>query len=218
MAKKTSRLKRFCNFVLIGLIAAFTLGGLVIWVTQGFALALVPLIYVAMLGYILQKNYSKEPQTVGSRFTYWLVVCFLILCLGLGATIVGPYLTVQRTPVEESPTTGAGTTAPAASMQWYEGGTLHAATAIDWQQAGYSNKLATCGDIVAKLWQNRTFKPSIQSQLKTMDDVRKFADELVTQMDDALAVNPDPATNEQIYKNQTVAGTASLLMASMGWI
>ena len=35
---------------------------------------------------------------------------------------------------------------------WNEGGTLHKASALEWQKASYSNKLATSADMIANLW------------------------------------------------------------------
>lgn len=37
------------------------------------------------------------------------------------------------------------------SRKWYEGGTLHKATIREWKSASEENKLATCGDFMAKL-------------------------------------------------------------------
>lgn len=35
--------------------------------------------------------------------------------------------------------------------KWYEGGTLHKATMSEWRDASDENKIATCGDFVAKI-------------------------------------------------------------------
>lgn len=43
--------------------------------------------------------------------------------------------------------------ANANTQKWYEGGTLQNASAITWQSASYRNKLATCADFVAAMWQ-----------------------------------------------------------------
>lgn len=102
--------------------------------------------------------------------------------------------------------------------KWYEGGTLHNAGAFEWQQASYENKLATCANFVSSMWEKKLLKPSIQNQIKSMDDIRVIAQELSTQMDAAMEERANPEENRQIYTNQKVSDIAALLMMSMGWI
>jgi predicted transcriptional regulator len=127
------------------------------------------------------------------------------------------------------PTQSATTSSPATSTpvqeynqskqyEWYEGGTLHHAGALEWQQASYENKLATCADFVSSVWNNKLLTPSIQSQIESMDDIQVLAEELVTQMDAAMKEHPDSDENRRMYANQKVGEMASLLMVSMGWI
>ncbi|RZN83379.1 MAG: hypothetical protein EVB11_05345 [Winogradskyella sp.] len=42
--------------------------------------------------------------------------------------------------------------------QWYQGGTLHKSKIIDWKVSTDRNKLATCGDFCAKLYQNHSLE------------------------------------------------------------
>jgi hypothetical protein len=53
----------------------------------------------------------------------------------------------------------------AAKLKWYEGGTLHKLSALDWQKATYANKLATCADFVAHAWVNKKLKNSIAKKI-----------------------------------------------------
>lgn len=42
--------------------------------------------------------------------------------------------------------------------QWYQGGTLHKSKIIEWKGSTDRNKLATCADFCAKLYQNYSLK------------------------------------------------------------
>jgi hypothetical protein len=95
---------------------------------------------------------------------------------------------------------------------------LHNAGALEWQQASYENKLATCADFVSSMWEKKSLKPSIQNQVSSMDDMQVLAKELVTQMDAAMKESADPEENRQIYTNQKVSEMAAMLMLSMGWV
>ena len=104
------------------------------------------------------------------------------------------------------------------AKNWYEGGTLHSKSALEWQVASYENKLATCSDFVSTTWQNKSFKPEIQSKITSMDVVKVLSKELVKALDTALAKDPDPKKNEMMYANQTVSSSVAMLMVMMGWV
>jgi hypothetical protein len=109
-------------------------------------------------------------------------------------------------------------TSGAASMpKWYEGGTLHKKSALEWQTASKADKLATCGDFVTGMWKNGDLKPAIANRLSTVDDVRPYAQELVDFLDTALKIDPDPEQNRMMFTNQTVSSTAAIGMVMMGW-
>jgi len=115
---------------------------------------------------------------------------------------------------------GTSTSPPrssAPSTKWYQGGTLHSKSALEWQTASAADKLATCGDFVTKMWQNGDLKPSIANNLSTVDDVRPYAQELVAFLDAAFERDPDPEQNRKLFTNQTVSGTAAIGMVTMGW-
>lgn len=88
---------------------------------------------------------------------------------------------------------------------WYSGGTLHKATGEQWRRADRADKLATAADFVTSMWQAGNLKPSVAARLSTVEDVRPLAEELVAFLDTALS------------GNQTVAGTASVGMITLGW-
>ncbi len=68
----------------------------------------------------------------------------------------------------------------AVSREWYEGGTLHKKTALEWQTASPEDKPATCSDFVAGMWEDGNLKPSIADNVSTADDFRPYAQELVS--------------------------------------
>jgi hypothetical protein len=111
-----------------------------------------------------------------------------------------------------APTRGAGSV-----QKWYEGGTLHKKSALAWQTASKKDKLATCADFVATMWQNGDLKPSIANRLTTVDDVRPYAQELVEFLDAAFKPNRDPEKNRKLFTNQAVSSTSAIGMARMGW-
>lgn len=105
-----------------------------------------------------------------------------------------------------------------AQANWYEGGTLHEASALEWQQAADANKLATAGDLFAILVQNGHISSTITSQISGVGDLRRFAQELANQLDDAFEPESNPEDNQRMFANQKVNETAVLLMGIMGWI
>lgn len=101
---------------------------------------------------------------------------------------------------------------------WYEGGTLHQANALQWQKASDADKLATCSDLVAAIYKNKSFKPELQQAIKSVDDFRPLAEELVKALNGAFKEDPDTKSNAKIFTNQKVPDTAVMLMMLMGWL
>jgi hypothetical protein len=102
--------------------------------------------------------------------------------------------------------------------KWYQGGTLHRKTALDWQNASSANKLATCADFVAGMWDKGKLKPSITRTISAVDDFRPYAQQLVGCLDAAFKPWPDPEENRRLFANQTVASFAAMGMVTMGWM
>ena len=112
----------------------------------------------------------------------------------------------------------ASTTTAAPREKWYEGGTLHKAGALDWQKATYRDKLATCADFVAYAWEKGMLKTAIRRKIKTIEDFRPYAIELLKFLDAALEKDPDPAKNQKMYAKLMVSEIAAIGMATMGWV
>ena len=137
------------------------------------------------------------------NFGKHIASAFLLLVLGI--------LAVGSTDTDTTTNSTSNT------KKWYEGGTLHKKSALEWQTAPSRDKLATCADFVTTMWQNDDLKPSISKRLSTVDDVRPYAQELVDYLDAALKADPDPEQNRKLFANQTVSSIAVAGMVTMGW-
>ena len=70
-------------------------------------------------------------------------------------------------------------TAEAADQQeWYQGGTLHKANASEWRKGSDEDRLATAADWAATL---------IEEKLTSIDDLKPYAENLLTCADEAIA-------------------------------
>jgi hypothetical protein len=142
-----------------------------------------------------------------------------------GVLIIGllGYCSLPKPPASTSSTVASGNVQQEQSKsqgrsKWYEGGTLHNASALEWQEANYDDKLATCADFISGLWQNKKLKPALQSQIQSMEDIRTLAQKLVKEMDAAMKKDENSEENRKMYTNQKVSEMAALLMLSMGWL
>lgn len=93
------------------------------------------------------------------------------------------------------------------STEWYQGGDLHGKSVKDWNNATYSNKLATCADMAITL-------PRIKKKIQesgSMDTLKPYANELMTCINNA-AVAPDPR-----YENMSLSEIAVMCMILMKW-
>jgi len=58
--------------------------------------------------------------------------------------------------------------------EWYQGGTLHKSKAIEWKNATEDNKLATCGDFLAKTNKNSSLAENLRiciNEAVRIDDI-----------------------------------------------
>ncbi|MDI3200632.1 hypothetical protein QK324_21695 [Serratia ureilytica] len=101
---------------------------------------------------------------------------------------------------------------------WYQGGTLHEANALMWQKASQQNKIATCADFIAGLYSKNLLSDDISRKIKSVDDFKPYAAELVKQLDSAFKPEPKKSENEKMFANQTVKSTAMMLMIMMKWV
>lgn len=54
--------------------------------------------------------------------------------------------------------------------------------------------------------------------LRTVEDVRPLAQELVNLLDAAFKRDPNVAEKRKLFTNQTVSGATAIAMVMMGWI
>lgn len=116
-----------------------------------------------------------------------------------------------------TPIPGSAASTSNSQLPWYEGGTLLEQGALEWQNATYENKLATCADMVSSAWMAKALKPELQGELDSMDDLRVLADELVDFIDAFARREPDSHLNSTMYTNQSVRDMGALGVMSMGW-
>ena len=137
---------------------------------------------------------KQSAFTKDQKIAIWVFLLFLIAVIGLivgdptgGTTAGGSRPAVRRT-------------ASAASPSWYAGGTLHRKTCREWRQASYRDRLATCADFIAVLYEG----PGPDE-----GELMRRARELESCISIAVsggAVDADP-----------VAQISSLCIVGMGW-
>ena len=100
----------------------------------------------------------------------------------------------------------------AIAAEWYEGGNLHEATISEWKKATPENKLATCGDFIAALFQHE----QLNLPITTVESIKPYAQELVSFIDLATEEDEDESFNEYI-DSQTVQSFVISGVLMMGW-
>ena len=92
-----------------------------------------------------------------------------------------------------------------AAGQWYSGGTLHAATGLEWQKADARNRLATAADMVAAVAKGG----ATNIQYRTVEDFRPYAEQ--------LAACITEATKTKAAWTVPVQDIAALCVVSLQW-
>ena len=105
-----------------------------------------------------------------------------------------------------------------AQASWYTGGTLHGASALEWQRASEANKLATAADFVGNLYNNGHLNVEISQSITDVNGLRPLAQELVNQLNEAFTPDPDPEENRRLFTNMNVGHSAALIMLINGWV
>ena len=90
------------------------------------------------------------------------------------------------------------------SQEWYEGGTLHQATAADWKVADEPDRLATSADYASEVLFDKENIPD------SMDELREYAQDMKTCIDEAVL--PDP-----VLPDQKVAEIGAACAVLMNW-
>ncbi|QDU97459.1 hypothetical protein [Lignipirellula cremea] len=100
---------------------------------------------------------------------------------------------------------------------WYGHGSLHQKTALDWQQASVDDKLGTCADLLALTWMQKDLMPSIQEKIRSVNDLRPYAEELVAYVDQATVRLPDEAANRAKFGDMQVMMIVARGMEEKNW-
>lgn len=103
------------------------------------------------------------------------------------------------------------------NQEWYEGGDLHQASALVWQEADSRNKLATCADLIFAMKDSGLLRSEITQKLNSIQDYRDYAYQLSTALDAAFKKERDSELNIKIFTNQEVHTTAVMLAGAMQW-
>lgn len=142
----------------------------------------------------------------------------LLVMVAVGTGLISAEPKEQLEVAQEAPATEAVTPAKVEPAKWYTGGTLHDASALDWQAAEQNDKLATSADWLAALWNGGKLKPAVSAKLKSVDDLKPLAEELVRQLDAATEPEADAEQNRKMFINQKMGQMAVMTMAIMGWV
>ena len=170
----------------------------------------------------------KERKENKSKATMVLILSIIPTLVFFNMVSNKSYRTPSVEQAELSPSssstsntgTQSSTTRPQSPEWWEVEGTLHNASALDWQNASYANKLATCGNLMCTMYENGLLSQRISGDFdnRNMDDVRFWADSLVIVLDIAMERFPDAAENERVYANQTVSEVAAITLMMSNWL
>lgn len=186
---------------------------------------------------IVGKNsgHNQSLQSANSRFgkimpqsSLGLLIIFGLIAIPASCVVFNKSVDSQNLPQSrnqpvEKETSPANTessiqTSPnSINKQWYQGGTLHKASALEWQNATYENKLATCADFISALWEDNHLNPSIANQITSIHSMRPLAEDLLSELDEAMEPHPDAKTNRDLYGNQKVSSMATIIVVAKGW-
>jgi hypothetical protein len=140
------------------------------------------------------------------------VVAALLLAVGIGYVAsrepAAPKLNSDPEPKEAAE---AQRTPP--GPKWYTGGTLHDATGAEWKRATPENRLATCADFAAKMWEAGHLKQSF-GKLESMDDLLAPSLALRKALDEYYAARAEYDAGDDEPVNKVTPS----LVAMMGWL
>ncbi|MEQ1905456.1 MAG: hypothetical protein ABL888_14805 [Pirellulaceae bacterium] len=92
-----------------------------------------------------------------------------------------------------------------------EDSVTHIESALDWQDASRTEKIATATSFLVEVNQRGKLSSRIAN------DIDSYAKELVKQIDLAFKRERNPKRNRELFSHQKVDETAAILIVSMGW-
>ncbi|SHO57855.1 hypothetical protein [Vibrio quintilis] len=180
----------------------------------GIGIVLIPLIFS---WFTLRKGYSGKAKIISFS---WLAISILVVSLApppekpvAEENIVSSTTQQVSSKSQEPLKTVVEKVEP---QKWYEGGEVRGKTALDWQKATYNQKLVTAAGLYQALYNAHKLAPSVSSKINSVDDLRPYAESLVTALDTSFEEKEDPQENKQMFTNQKINDTSIILMMMQG--
>ena len=96
--------------------------------------------------------------------------------------------------------------------EWYQCGTLHESSSVEWRAASHQNRVATCADIIFALYKDNRINivlPPISDTPAVVSAIKPFAEKLSVAIDVTFLKSSQKLN---VYK------TAIMIMSEAGWI
>lgn len=101
---------------------------------------------------------------------------------------------------------------------WHEGGNLDTKGALDWQNASEKNKLASCAELISRMFERGLTTEKFGSFMNNEKNWKLKSVELKNELDVAFEKEADADLNDRLFANQKVLDTAVILAMAKGWI
>ncbi|ALS32741.1 hypothetical protein PTRA_a1543 [Pseudoalteromonas translucida KMM 520] len=110
---------------------------------------------------------------------------------------------------------GSSNNEQVALPSWYDSSAteLVSKKASDWHKATDSQKLSASADIIYTVWKDGKLKPKISNKIKSVDDIKPFANGLAKELDKAFDGSPS-----ETGANPAIKEGAVTLLVLNGWI
>lgn len=104
------------------------------------------------------------------------------------------------------------------AAEWYEGGTLHKANALEWQQATEANKLATVSDFLANAYKGGLLTDRATAVLTEagLPAFKQISEALVKEVNAVLALEKQNPKNNEFVAKQDIASLVAVAMSLSG--
>lgn len=133
---------------------------------------------------------------------------YLSLILLLTACSSSPDDLADSANEQAAPLSSAG------AEMWSQGGSLHFASALDWQKASYQNKRATSSDFLKALQQQGKLKSDLADPVL----LKQYSEELTAQLNERFEMTGTATENERTFKDKSVSEAISVIAAGNGWL
>ncbi|ENB4393856.1 hypothetical protein ABHP78_003075 [Vibrio cholerae] len=135
---------------------------------------------------------------------------FIVLSLIFGIIMAS---CSDKTPSNSSVQNPQSTQNISSEAQWYQGTSIQDKTLSNWNSATYEVKLVTAANVYAYFYGEQKLSPTITSKLKTMDDLKPYAQWLVKSVDEVAS-----SKEGNLISNQKISETMVMLLTLEGHI